>query len=543
MKEIKGLRPFTKFLMTIGELPSSYLVSMTYEEQLLWLCNYLQNVVIPTVNNNGEAVEELQNLYIELKNYVDNYFENLDVQEEINNKLDDMAESGELAEIIAQFLDMGVLLVYDTASDLAGAENISDGSACYILGKDTYNDGKGAFYKVRELLNTDTPDGDNIITLTETDNLVAEKLPNYYINEINDDITTINGNITTLTNRLDLLTNRKFIFIGDSYAQGYTPDGDITGWPAVIVNTLGLTDYTIKYYGGTGFAYTTDDKNFITLLDECDADSEVTDIVVCGGYNDQYAIGSIPQGISDFKTLANTKFPNATIHIGEIGWTMDTSKMFSIAQVASEYNRVAKSLGLHYLNNVEYSLHDYGAVFHGDKTHPNQTGQNRIAHNIIEGILYGSCSVIGTYINIHPLNINSDIYSQDLSNTLGCSINNGIVEVSSQGDWTISFSTNQSYSSRDGLLVKLFDIDTTNNYHSYIIGNTYGYNTAKVPVIIAAQGGSYYNGSAQIVFKNGSVYLDVAGQINDAHNNYLTLSIAQIQGLAGIQLTCDSLMC
>ena len=542
MKEIKGLKPFTRFLMTIGELPSSYLVSMTYEEQLLWFCNYLQNVVIPTINNNGEAVEELQNKFIELKSYVDNYFENLDVQEEINNKLDEMAESGQLAELIAQFLDMGVLLVYDTASDLAGAENINEGSACYILGKDTYNDGKGAFYKVRELLNTDTPDGDNIITLTETDNLVAEKLPNYYINEINDNITTINGNITTLTNRLNLLTNRKFIFIGDSYAQGYTPDGNITGWPTVIVNTLGLTNYTIKYYGGTGFAYTVDDKNFITLLDEVDADNTVTDIVVCGGYNDQYAIGSIPQGISNFKTLANTKFPNATIHIGEIGWTMDTSKMFAITQVVSEYNRVAKSLGLHYLNNVEYSLHDYGAVFHSDNNHPNQTGQNRIAHNIIEGILYGSCNVIGTYINIHALNLNSDIYSENLTTTLGCSINNGMVEVSSQGDWTISFSTNQSYSSRDGLLVKLFDIDTT-NYHSYIIGNTYGYNVAKVPVIIAAQGGSYYNGNAQFIFKDGSVYLDVVGQINDSHNNYLSLTIAQIQGLAGIQLTCDSLMC
>ena len=44
LKPVKGLRPFTKFLMTIGELPSSYLVSMTYEEQLLWFCNYLQNL-------------------------------------------------------------------------------------------------------------------------------------------------------------------------------------------------------------------------------------------------------------------------------------------------------------------------------------------------------------------------------------------------------------------------------------------------------------------------------------------------------------------
>ena len=104
LKPIQGLRPFTKFCMTIGNLPASYLASMTYEEQLLWFCDYLQNTVIPTVNNNAEAVEELQNLYVQLKNYVDHYFDNLDVQNEINNKLDDMASDGTLENIINQQL-------------------------------------------------------------------------------------------------------------------------------------------------------------------------------------------------------------------------------------------------------------------------------------------------------------------------------------------------------------------------------------------------------------------------------------------------------
>lgn len=36
--------------------------------------------------------------------YINNYFENLDVQEEINNKLEEMKENGELADIIAAFL-------------------------------------------------------------------------------------------------------------------------------------------------------------------------------------------------------------------------------------------------------------------------------------------------------------------------------------------------------------------------------------------------------------------------------------------------------
>lgn len=105
LKPIQGLSPFKQFCCTIGNLPSSYLVSMTYEEQLLWLCNYLKNTVIPTVNNNAEAVVELQNLYVQLKNYVDNYFTNLDVQNEINNKLDEMAGNGTLTVLLQPFLN------------------------------------------------------------------------------------------------------------------------------------------------------------------------------------------------------------------------------------------------------------------------------------------------------------------------------------------------------------------------------------------------------------------------------------------------------
>ena len=96
--------PFKHLVMTIGELPTSFVDSMTYYECLAWLVNYLQTQVIPAVNNNGEAVEELQGLYIELKNYVDNYFDNLDVQDEIDNKLDAMVEAGTFDTIINQEL-------------------------------------------------------------------------------------------------------------------------------------------------------------------------------------------------------------------------------------------------------------------------------------------------------------------------------------------------------------------------------------------------------------------------------------------------------
>ena len=100
--KVETLQPFTKILMTIGELPTSYLMSMTYYEQLIWFTKYLQDQVIPAVNTNAEAVEELQNLFIELQYYVDHYFDNLDVQEMVDNKLDEMALDGTLADLINQ---------------------------------------------------------------------------------------------------------------------------------------------------------------------------------------------------------------------------------------------------------------------------------------------------------------------------------------------------------------------------------------------------------------------------------------------------------
>ena len=154
MNEIKNLKPFPKFCCSIGYIPTSYKISMTYEEQLLWLCDFLENTVIPTVNQNGQAVEELQNLYVELKQYVDDYFENLDIQTEINNKLDDMVEQGTLQEIIADYLNSKAVFGFDTVADMKEATNLINGSYAETMGYYEKNDGGSALYKISNTLPT-----------------------------------------------------------------------------------------------------------------------------------------------------------------------------------------------------------------------------------------------------------------------------------------------------------------------------------------------------------------------------------------------------
>ena len=82
------------------------------------------NKIIEKVNQTGEQTENLTNAFIELQNYVNDYFENLDVQEEINNKLDEMAAGGQLAEIINQeiFQELNTAIQNNT-NDINDIEN------------------------------------------------------------------------------------------------------------------------------------------------------------------------------------------------------------------------------------------------------------------------------------------------------------------------------------------------------------------------------------------------------------------------------------
>ena len=63
--------------------------SLTTYELICKVVEYLNNTITQT-NNNTLQVQELTNQFNDLKEYIDNYFDNLDVQEEIDVKLEEM---------------------------------------------------------------------------------------------------------------------------------------------------------------------------------------------------------------------------------------------------------------------------------------------------------------------------------------------------------------------------------------------------------------------------------------------------------------------
>lgn len=152
LNPISELPPFLKFCYTVGMLPTSYKISMTYEEQVLEAIRFIKEEIIPKVNSNALATKELQEKFVELVNYVETYFDNLDVQDEVNNKLNEMVEDGTLAEIINQEIfseiNQKILINENSINDLENyknanlqvipiytGENISSGTVVKIQNK------------------------------------------------------------------------------------------------------------------------------------------------------------------------------------------------------------------------------------------------------------------------------------------------------------------------------------------------------------------------------------------------------------------------
>lgn len=464
LKPIQNLKPFTKFCCTIGAIPTSYLISLTYEEQLLWLCDYLENTVIPTVNNNAGAVTELQNLYQELKSYVDNYFTNLDVQEEINNKLDQMATDGTLASIINQ---------------------------------DIFNQ-----------INTN---------ITKNTNDIATA---------NQKIITNTENINQNTNTINLLTNKKYVFIGDSYADGFTPDGSVTPWQNYVKRYLKLRDnqFITNHKGGAGFTLTLS-TTFYSLINSLTNDNTVTDVVICGGYNDRTQTSiNIINGISQTINLIKSKFPNATTHIGFIGNTSVQTNKFKVSETIRPYIEGTERNNAHYLSNVQYALHNYYTMFSSDGIHPNEGGQIAIASAISQALQSGTADVIYTYAPI-----NSHL------GTLGTYFNNNITTLTLRGEWGPLITLTQPISCNGNNKITLTTV--TNGYICGDNASNFGF----INIIFRLVEGGYKQLPCRVAIIGNEFNIYPIG-LNDNNTSYYLLNASQAQ-IKPFSITFNSLYC
>ena len=179
--EYKNLTPFKWFVLENFPFIEVDFDALT-EWQLFCKIGKEINKIINSENNLGTQMENVTNAFIELQNYVNNYFDNLDVQDEINNKLNQMVEDGTLQEIITQYIQIKSLLCFDSVNDMKNATNLINGSYAKTYGFYNKKDGGGAFYKIREITNQDIVNQMNIISLNTNENLIAELITSKEIN-------------------------------------------------------------------------------------------------------------------------------------------------------------------------------------------------------------------------------------------------------------------------------------------------------------------------------------------------------------------------
>ena len=102
--DLKNITPFKLCVLTNFPFIEADFDAVTNYQLLCKVVEKLNEIIANTDKQNSNIVL-LETNFATLYNFTKNYFDNLDVQEEINNKLDKMAEDGSLSALIKPFFD------------------------------------------------------------------------------------------------------------------------------------------------------------------------------------------------------------------------------------------------------------------------------------------------------------------------------------------------------------------------------------------------------------------------------------------------------
>ena len=185
-EDYKILTPFKMQVLTNFPYIEADFDALTNYQLLCKIVEYLNNV-IANENELTEQVTSLYNAYValqayvndtletidghveELENYMDNYFNNLDVQEEINFKLDQMALDGSLTDLIKRYVDP-IYEAYEAEID-SSISSITTSINTVNNKVDSLSSGSPAgVYSTVSALETDDPDHDKIYIVSADGN-------------------------------------------------------------------------------------------------------------------------------------------------------------------------------------------------------------------------------------------------------------------------------------------------------------------------------------------------------------------------------------
>lgn len=315
-------------------IPLVYDDSLSYYELLCKVVNYL-NDVISNVDGLHTDVEDLLTAYNELQEYVNNYFSDLNVQTQIDNKLDKMAQDGTLANII----------------------------------------------------------NDEIFNQINSDISVLKSK----VATIETDITNIDTDITNIENKLNTPPDKKFIFIGDSYNASEHHGGwgskvitylNLT--PGVNVWNTGRSGASFGDTSGNSFYNAI--YSVTQTLSEAQRNS-ITDIIIEGDINDwASAKADIQAGVSQCLSYIKTNYPFALTTIILCGWSYENDTIR--AGAISAYNAVVQSAHNARVIDNMFTLFLDPAFLETDMVHPTESGMELLGSLICNAIYGGNANNI-----------------------------------------------------------------------------------------------------------------------------------------------------
>ena len=323
MNMFNHLPPFKWYVLQNFPFIEADFDAITNYQLLCKIVEYL-NLNITKTNELGTQVEALTN-----------WFNNLDVQDEIDNKLDEMTEDGTLAEIINEQI----------FSDL------------------------------------------NTQVQTNTEN----------IGTLQTDLTTLQNKVENERNPIDFYKGKNFVVFGDSFSQPDIPNSEDEYWVKQVAQATGMNRFNFAI-AGAGFGRSTNllSTQLTTAQNQMTATQKLNTaiVIIYAGYNDMLNNVSEEDIESNFISLVTNTiatFPKAKIIVAPFNWgygSLSRLQNITIDTLILRMQRNCANLPVVFLKLARYWLLGLHTCFR-NSGHPNTLGYKQIASYMI-GAIYGS---------------------------------------------------------------------------------------------------------------------------------------------------------
>lgn len=216
---------------------------------------------------------------------------------------------------------------------------------------------------------------------------------------------------TETDNKLEAFRNSlldRYVIIGDSYLEGYTPDGHVESFGIKLQKMMNKSDedWVMAYKGGVGFINKVDNKDFSTLTQEaynkCTSPETISHVIYAGGYNDSNNTSeAIQKAVKACYDKMHSLFPNAVMYLADIACNFkDESVLWHIHDnVLHAFNYAGGSnLKITSLGYIGNCLHER-KMMASDGYHPNDWGQAVIALALSYKLRGGEYQPVGRFVD------------------------------------------------------------------------------------------------------------------------------------------------